>query len=84
MVLIIGANGHGKTSLIKALNNQNHNNKFIETTTNDLINISRALPSEEIEPIFQNSPNKVPKIKGDYKKKNKEVKPWSKTKYYQK
>lgn len=82
MILVIGAAGHGKSSLIQALNKQS-NNTYVEVTTTDLINIANS-KSTTIEPVFEESPKNIKKNKGDFKKKNKTIKSWEKTKFYQK
>lgn len=84
-IVIIGARSHGKTTLAKALE-QILNVKCEIMNTQDLIEIKneqqKKLEDLEKELILENKGFQI-SDKSKHRKKGKEIKPWQRTKFYQ-
>lgn len=86
MIIIIGATGHGKSALAQAI--KTITGKQCEVmNTQDLIQISKEKSKLEEELISIGNLEELSELKIDdrknHRKKGKEVKPWQRTKFYQ-
>lgn len=84
-VVIIGAGGHGKNTLAEAIKILT-NTQCQVMNTNDLIQVSKEKSKleKELKEISMELPELEVSNKGIRRKKGKEIKPWQKTKFYQK
>ena len=86
-IVIIGAAGHGKNTLAKAME-QLSNIKCEVMNTHDLINYSKEQQKkveEEKELLVINECLILESKKNNHhRKKGKDIKPWQRTKFYQK
>ena len=85
MIIIIGASGHGKSTLTEAI--KIITQKQCEVlNTRDLIQVSKekSKMEEELKEICVGRMSELKEInKGSHRKKGKEVKNWQRTKFYQ-
>ena len=84
-IVIIGATGHGKSTLAKAIE-QLSGIKYEEKNSQGLIEHAREKIEYEKELLEMDKGliSETKKIKNSHRKKGKEIKPWQKTRFYQK
>jgi ABC-type phosphate/phosphonate transport system ATPase subunit len=84
MIVIIGATGHGKSTLYKAIE-QLTNIKCEVMTTEDLFNANREMlaSQKDIIEIGEEFKTESKEIKNIHRKKGKELKSWQRNKFYQ-
>lgn len=82
-IFIIGATGHGKSTLAKAIG-QLSNVKCEVMTTQDLIELKKSLePPKELLEIGEEFKLETKEYKNNHREKGKEIKSWQRTKFYQ-
>ena len=84
-IFIIGATGHGKSTLAKAIEQlSNVRLKCEVMNTQDLIELKKSLePPKELLEIGEELNLETKEYKNNHRKKGKEIKSWQRTKFYQ-